>query len=108
MKKQRRKSSRRRATVNKIFILTRKPEDWKSVLAEPDKQGLFQNIELLLAFRECQVTLPGGTRPSQNDIFILARGNNQLVSIMVEGKVSEPFGDTIAQWRKRSKAQVFA
>lgn len=61
---------------------------------------LFQNIELLLAFPEYRVVLPGGARPSQNDIFILAKGNNQLVSIMVEGKVSEPFGDTIAQWRK--------
>jgi hypothetical protein len=120
-------------TVNKIFIPARKPEDWKSLLAEPDKQwktgysakalaycwqgandfpqcvrrvfkksgiALFQNMELLLALPEYQVLLPGGARPSQNDIFVLARGNNQLVSIMVEGKVSEPFGDTIAEWRK--------
>jgi hypothetical protein len=119
--------------VNKIFIPARKPEDWKSLLAEPDKQwktgysakalaycwqeandfpkcvrevfkkseiALFQNMELLLAFPEYQVILPGGARPSQNDIFILAKGNDQLVSIMVEGKVSEPFGDTIAEWKK--------
>jgi len=119
--------------MNKIFIPARSPEDWKSLLAEPDKHWktgysakalaycwqeahdfpecvrsvfrkskieLFQNIELLLAFPEYQVSLPAGVRPSQNDIFILARGNDQLVSIMVEGKVSEPFGDTVAEWRK--------
>lgn len=61
---------------------------------------LFQNIELLLAFPEYKVSFLGGSRPSQNDIFILAKGNNQLVSITVEGKVSEPFVDTIAEWRK--------
>jgi hypothetical protein len=119
--------------MDRIFIPTRKPEDWKSLLAEPNKQWktgysakalaycwqeandfpecvrnvfkksgikLFRNIELLLAFPEYKVALPGGAHPSQNDIFILARGNNQLVSIMVEGKVSEPFGDTIAEWRE--------
>ncbi len=121
--------------MNKIFIPTNKPEDWKSLLAEPDKQWktgysakaiaycwyeakdfpecvrnvfkksgiqLFQNIELLLAFPEYKVILPGGARPSQNDVFILARGNNQLISIMVEGKVSEPFGNTIAEWRENN------
>jgi hypothetical protein len=61
---------------------------------------LFQGIELLLAFPEYKVLLPGGLRPSQNDIFILVKANNQLVSIMVEGKVSEPFGETITEWRE--------
>ena len=121
------------AGMNKIFIPANKPEDWKSLLAEPDKHWktgysaktlayswqeangfpecvknvfknsgieLFQNIELLLAFPEYKVFLPGGSRPSQNDIFILAKGNNQLVSMMAEGKVSEPFGKTIAEWIK--------
>ncbi len=122
--------------MNKIFIPANKPEDWKSLLAEPDKQWqtgysakalahcwqeadgrfpesvvkvfrksgveLFKNIELLLAFPEYKVPLPGGARSSQNDIFILAKGNDQLVSIMVEGKVSEPFGKTIAEWREKN------
>jgi hypothetical protein len=61
---------------------------------------LFQDIKLLLTFPEYQVVLPGGARPSQNDIFVLARGNDQLVSIMVEGKVSEHFGKTIDEWRR--------
>jgi len=121
--------------VSRIFIPANKPEDWKSLLAKPDKHWrkgysakalaycwqeaddfpecvrkifeksrmkLFQNIELLLAFPEYKVPLPGGARPSQNDIFVLARGNDQLVSIMVEGKMSEPFGETIAEWKEDS------
>jgi len=119
--------------VNKIFIPANKPEDWKSLLAEPDKQWktgysakalaycwqeangfpecvrnvfkksgieLFQGIKLLLACPEYKVLLPDGSHPSQNDIFILARGNNQLISIMVEGKVLEPFGETVDEWKK--------
>ena len=61
--------------------------------------GLFKNVKLLLAFPEYKVPLLGGRRASQNDIFILAKGNNQLISIMVEGKVSEPFDKTIAEWK---------
>jgi len=118
--------------MSKFFIPTNSQEDWKHLLAKPDKHWktghsakalaycwqeadgfpqsvrkvfensgikLFQDIELLLAFPEYKVPLPGGRRASQNDIFILARGNSQLISIMVEGKVSEPFGETIADWR---------
>ncbi len=119
--------------MNRIFVPTNKPEDWKPLLAKPHKHwrtgysakslaysweeangfpecvkkvfmssriALFENVELLLAFPEYKVPLRGGSRPSQNDIFVLARGNGQLISITVEGKVSEPFGDTIAEWRK--------
>ena len=94
--------------MNKIFIPANKPEDWKPLLAEPDKhwktgysaKALAYSWQEANGFPEYKVSLPGGSRPSQNDIFILAKGDNQLVSIMVEGKVSEPFGDTIAEWRK--------
>jgi len=118
--------------MDKIFIPANKPDDWKSLLAKPDKHWrsgysaktlaycwqeadgfpeyvksvfrnseieLFQNAELLLAFPEYKVPLPGGRRASQNDIFILAKGNSQLISIMIEGKVSEPFDKTIAEWK---------
>lgn len=59
----------------------------------------FRDIEILLAVPEHKVPLPGGIRASQSDIFLLARGNEQLISIVVEGKVSEPFGDPVAEWR---------
>jgi len=58
-------------------------------------------LELLLAIPEYQVNLPDGKRPSQNDLFVLARAKDgQLVSLMVEGKVSEPFGETLEIWLK--------
>ena len=55
-------------------------------------------IQLLLALPEHQVPLVGGARPSQNDIWALARAGNELVSIAVEGKVAEPFGPTLSDW----------
>jgi len=111
------------------------PEDWKPLLADPEKQWrtgysakalaycwqeskdfpsevrqvfcrsgieIFQDVEILLGFPEFKVALLGGRRASQNDIFILAKGAGQLVSITVEGKVSEPFGDTVAEWKARA------
>lgn len=118
--------------ANRIFVPSNGPEDWKSLLADPEKQwrtgysakalaycweeagdfpecvsrvfrnsgkALFRNLKLLAAFPEYKVSLPGGRRASQNDIFILAKGRDQLVAIMVEGKVSEPFDRTIAEWK---------
>lgn len=62
----------------------------------------FHDIEMLIALPEYQVYLPGGSRPSQNDIWVLARNGINLVSIAVEGKVSESFGPTIQEWRMDS------
>jgi len=69
------------------------------VLAALSKEARFSDIKLLLALPEHQVPLPGGTRPSQNDIWALAHAGADLVSIAVEGKVSEPFGPTLDEWR---------
>jgi hypothetical protein len=55
--------------------------------------------DALLIMPEWQVTLPGGVRPSQNDIWVLARGRSGLISIAVEGKVDEPFGPTLGEWK---------
>lgn len=61
----------------------------------------FAELELLLAFPEYRVDLTDGKRPSQNDLFVLARAKDgHLASIMVEGKVSEPFGETLEVWLK--------
>ena len=60
----------------------------------------FNELEVLLVVPEHQVPLPGGSRPSQSDVWVLARGGTDLVSIAVEGKVSEPFGLTLEEWRK--------
>jgi len=63
-----------------------------------EQSNHFKNIELLLAIPEHKVPLPGGSRASQNDVWVLARANGNLVSIAVEGKVSESFGPTLAEW----------
>lgn len=70
------------------------PEVKTVLLATPE----FSNLELLLAIPEHRVPLPGGSRPSQSDIWALARAGGNLVSIAVEGKVSEPFGPTLREW----------
>lgn len=73
------------------------PPDVLSVL---NKIPSLQNIETILAFPEHKVPLPGGSRPSQNDVWVLGKSSNKLVSIAVEGKVSEPFGESVKSWFK--------
>ena len=117
--------------MSRIYIPASSAEQWAQFLAEPVKhwrQGFsartlayswqeaggfpsevgsvlaseFPSTELLLALPEHKVPLPGGSRSSQNDIWVLARCNGQLISIAVEGKVSEPFGPTIQEWQAES------
>lgn len=71
------------------------PSEVQRVLAN---RAEFAHLDMLLALPEHQVPLPGGSRPSQNDIWVLARNEAGLVSIAVEGKVNEPFGPTIGEW----------
>lgn len=61
-------------------------------------EPLLAGIEPVLAVPEFKVPLPGGGRASQNDLFVLGRSNAGPVSIMVEGKVNEPFGPTVGEW----------
>lgn len=61
-------------------------------------EPLLANLRPVLAVPEFKVPLPGGTRPSQNDIFVLARSHAGSVCIMVEGKVNESFGPTLDTW----------
>ncbi len=117
--------------MSKIYIPTSSAEQWAQFLAEPVKhwrQGYsartlayswqeasgfpsevgsvlasqFPEPELLLALPEHKVPLPGGSRSSQNDIWVLARSDGKLISIAVEGKVSEPFGPTVQEWQAES------
>ena len=119
--------------MSKIYIPTSNAEQWSQFLADPAKHWRrgysartlayswqeadgfpsevqnvlalqFPAIELLLAIPEHQVPLPGGSRPSQNDIWVLASSQGRLVSIAVEGKVSEPFGPTVQEWQSESSS----
>jgi hypothetical protein len=73
------------------------PEDVKKVLSQVP---LLKKIKTIFAIPEHKVSLPGGSKSSQNDVWVLAETPNGLVSIAVEGKVSEPFGPTIEEWIK--------
>jgi hypothetical protein len=124
--------------MGRIFIPTQGADDWKRLLADPEKQwrkgfsaaelanrwetsdgfpdevfrlfsqsgiSSFRNVELLLALPEYKVPLPGGKRPSQNDLFVLAKaGDGRLISITIEGKVSESFGPTLREWNVSKSA----
>lgn len=116
-----------------IYIPISAPDQWKALLAEPEKQwrtgfsaktiahswldaeGLpeevsalftssgvpsFISLSPLFIFPEHKVLLPPTSgHPSQNDVFVLAStSDGSLISITVEGKVSESFGPTLAEW----------
>ena len=104
------------------------PEDWRKGLADPVRHwrtghsakalahswetangfpkevrevfrdSQFGNVELLMAFPEYRTPLPGGSRPSQTDLFILAEGAGDLIVVGVEGKVSEDFDKLVEDW----------
>jgi hypothetical protein len=74
------------------------PSEVAEALRRTDEVAL-KDLTPVLAVPEFKVPLPGGVRPSQNDLFVLARGAKGPVSIMVEGKVSESFGPTLDEWR---------
>lgn len=66
------------------------PREVRAIFEDSDVSCL-HDLEFLIGIPEHEVPLPGGRRPSQNDVFVLAKGAGGLVSISVEGKVSEPF-----------------
>ena len=78
------------------------PVEFQEVFQKGENADL-RNLDLLLAIPEYQVDLPGGSRPSQNDLFVLAKtAHHHLVSITVEGKVDEPFGNKLDQWLRNA------
>lgn len=59
---------------------------------------VLKSMEPLIAIPEHKVALPGRGFPTQMDVWVLAKLPDGLVSIGIEGKVAEPFGETIAEW----------
>ena len=57
-----------------------------------------KDLKTIFAIPEHKVPLPGGGAASQNDVWVLGESSSGLVSIAVEGKVSEPFGPTVGEW----------
>lgn len=72
------------------------PVEIGSVLSQ---HSALASAKPLVVFPEWRVTLRGGSRPSQNDVWVLAKGNDALISIAVEGKVEEPFDRTLGEWK---------
>lgn len=52
----------------------------------------------LLIIPEHHVPLPGGSKESQSDVWVLAAHTLGLASIAVEGKVNESFGPSVSEW----------
>jgi len=110
--------------MTKIYVPSSGPSAWQALLADPDKHwrtgfsartlahcwerangipaevaALFDGpAELLLAIPEHKVSLPGGTRDSQNDVFALLRCGAETWAAAIEGKVNEAFGPTVGEW----------
>lgn len=73
------------------------PPEVRAVLRQ---HPILAKAEPLLIFPEWKVTLPGGNRSSQNDAWILAKSDDSLISIAVEGKVDESFDKKMSGWLK--------
>ncbi|MBF0418110.1 MAG: hypothetical protein HQL86_07680, partial [Magnetococcales bacterium] len=71
------------------------PKDVQQTLST---SPLLSSMEMLLAVPEHKVPLPGGKKASQNDVWVLGLRSSELVSMTVEGKVSESFGPTMNEW----------
>lgn len=69
---------------------------------EKSEFNLFRNIELLIAIPEYEVKLKGKGQSSKSDIFLLTKSENNLVTIIIEGKVSENFGEKVSKWLENS------
>ncbi len=67
---------------------------------EASSMDAFHSVTPLIIIPESKVSLKGKGPASQNDLFVLAKaGDNELVSITVEGKVEESFGVPLRQWK---------
>lgn len=113
--------------MNRIDTPAEPVDDWRRLLADPDKHwktgfsahslahawedtdgfpstvkfGLgqtFPAIEPLIVLPEHWVALPGGKAASQNAVWVLAKSGGEFISITILGKVSESSGPTLREW----------
>ena len=81
----------------RIYIPSAGPDSWQQFLADSDIEAL-NGMTPLLVVPEHKVPLPGGRTESQNDVFVLGSTPSGLVSICIEGKVNESFGEPVSKW----------
>jgi hypothetical protein len=66
----------------------------------------FSNPIVLRAVAEHQVELAGGTADSQSDVWAMINTTAGVVSMTVEAKAAEPFGDaTLGAWLVAGKSE---
>jgi hypothetical protein len=115
--------------MKRIYCPSKGPDDWKALLAEPEKQwrsgysamttaccwesaeglppeigrmfeALGANPQLLLALVEHKVPLPGSALgDSQSDVFAFVRAGDKTFATTIEGKVDESFDRPLSEWR---------
>ncbi len=78
---------------------------WESAVGWPTEIGDALRVTSSLAafrpvygFPEFKTPLPGGTRASQTDLLVLATDGQKGATVAIEGKVDEPFGETVEIW----------
>jgi len=73
----------------------------KSGIPEPIEklfvEGTFGDPLLIFAVAEHKVELPGGSAASQCDVWAVLKTAAGMLSLTVEAKASEPFGDEILE-----------
>lgn len=82
------------------------PEIQQMFSASPEP--VLRSAQPLLVIPEKITSVAGTGEPPHNDVFVLAKAaDGQLVSIAVEGKVDEPFGNgnqTVVSWKNAGNA----
>jgi len=63
------------------------------------RKGGYRELRLLFAVAEHKVELPGGNACSQCDVWAAVKTSSGMISLSVEAKAKEPFGDhTLEEW----------
>jgi hypothetical protein len=73
------------------------------IAAKLDAHEYFRGASLLLGIPEHQVALEGGGHSSQTDLWALIAAPIGVVSVAVEAKAGEPFGETVEDWLRKAK-----
>lgn len=73
-----------------------------------DEHHELAGAKVLIALPEHKVKLQGRGRPSQNDVWALLKSNAGYVSMAVEGKAGEPFGELLEDWLREASEGKWA
>lgn len=66
------------------------------------EEPAMRDASLAIAIPEYKVSLAGGRRPSQNDVFAILTCSGGLISLMVEGKGKENFDEPLGVWKMKT------